>query len=509
MSRNFNDPNRRALTLHDGSLKHRTATRRRNCAADALYLGVRPFRRFPTSEKMSMFKDTMTIHTFGPGENAYGQNGGAYEGNLRKGELRGIIHINKDHCVGCDTCRKFCPTDAIKGGLGAKHEIIDDACLYCGQCLVACPFNAIEQMSFVDEVERVLDAKDRIVVAQPSPAVRVSICEEFGGEPGELSTEQMVNALEALGCVTYDCNSSADQTIIEEGTEFVKKVQYWVLGERGPEVDEQGKHPFPHFTSCCPGWVKYAETYAADMLPHLSTAKSPLQMGGTLAKTWAAKHILKCDPRKVYFVSMTPCTAKIFEASRPEMNTAWRWLIEHKEIPANTPSFQDIDASLTARDLAELFRRKGINPLLMPKTRKRDSETHPLEVYSGAGTIFGCSGGVMEAALRTAYFALAGKELDNKDIEVVRGHNNAIIEATIPVPVKELGGKIFEVRVCVVNGCNQGIAEVLHRVRVDKNRYHFIEVMNCPGGCVNGGGQPVQPVGTSWLKPTTPLPLRV
>ena len=153
------------------------------------------------------------------------------------------------------------------------------------------------------------------------------------------------------------------------------------------------------------------------MLPHLSTAKSPLQMGGTLAKTWAAKHILKCDPRKVYFVSMTPCTAKIFEASRPEMNTAWRWLIEHKEIPANTPSFQDIDASLTARDLAELFRRKGINPLLMPKTRKRDSETHPLEVYSGAGTIFGCSGGVMEAALRTAYFALAGKELDNKDIE--------------------------------------------------------------------------------------------
>ena len=347
------------------------------------------------------------------------------------------------------------------------------------------------------------------MVAQPSPAVRVSICEEFGGEPGELSTEQMVNALEALGCVTYDCNSSADQTIIEEGTEFVKKVQYWVLGERGPEVDEQGKHPFPHFTSCCPGWVKYAETYAADMLPHLSTAKSPLQMGGTLAKTWAAKHILKCDPRKVYFVSMTPCTAKIFEASRPEMNTAWRWLIEHKEIPANTPSFQDIDASLTARDLAELFRRKGINPLLMPKTRKRDSETHPLEVYSGAGTIFGCSGGVMEAALRTAYFALAGKELDNKDIEVVRGHNNAIIEATIPVPVKELGGKIFEVRVCVVNGCNQGIAEVLHRVRVDKNRYHFIEVMNCPGGCVNGGGQPVQPVWKSWLKPTTPLPLRV
>lgn len=360
-------------------------------------------------------------------------------------------------------------------------------------------------MSFVDQVEHVLDQKEKIVVAHPSPAVRVSLCEEFGGEPGDLSTEQMNNALEALGMTVYDCNSTADQTIIEEGTEFVKKIQYWVLGERGPEVDEMAHHPFPHFTSCCPAWIKNAETYHADMLPHLSTAKSPLQMGGTLAKTWAAKHILKVDPRKIFFVSVTPCTAKIFEASRPEMNTAWRYLVATKEIPADTPSFQDIDASLTARDIAELMRRKGINPLNMPKTRERKD----LEVYSGAGTIFGCSGGVMEAALRTAYFALSGEELKNADIEIVRGYDNAIVEATIPVPVKALGGKKFEVRVCVVNGANQGLKEVLNRVRVDKNRYHFIEVMNCPGGCVNGGGQPVQPKGTAWLHPTMPLPLRV
>lgn len=452
-----------------------------------------------------MSTDTIKVHTFLPGDNARGENGPAFDGNLRKGELRGIIHINKDNCVGCDTCRKFCPVDAIKGGLGAKHEIVEDACLYCGQCLIACPFNAIEQMSFVDEVEHVLADKDRVVVAQPSPAVRVSLCEEFGGEPGALTTEQMVNALEKLGFVVYDCNSTADQTIIEEGTEFVKKIQYWILGERGPEVDEQGKHPFPHFTSCCPAWVKNAETYHADMLPHLSTAKSPLQMGGTLAKTWAAKYILKCDPRKIYFVSVTPCTAKIFEASRPEMNTAWRYLIANKDIPKDTPSFQDIDASLTARDIAELMRRKGINPLLEPKTRER----RPLEVYSGAGTIFGCSGGVMEAALRTAYFALSGEALKDGNITVVRGNDNAIVEATIPVPIKALGGKTFEVRVCVVNGANQGLKEVLNRVRVDKNRYHFIEVMNCPGGCVNGGGQPVQPSGTAWLHPTTPLPLRI
>ncbi len=452
-----------------------------------------------------MSTDTIKVHTFLPGDNARGENGPAFDGNLRKGELRGIIHINKDNCVGCDTCRKFCPVDAIKGGLGAKHEIVEDACLYCGQCLIACPFNAIEQMSFVDEVEHVLADKDRVVVAHPSPAVRVSLCEEFGGEPGALTTEQMVNALEKLGFVVYDCNSSADQTIIEEGTEFVKKIQYWILGERGPEVDEQGKHPFPHFTSCCPAWVKNAETYHADMLPHLSTAKSPLQMGGTLAKTWAAKYVLKCDPRKIYFVSVTPCTAKIFEASRPEMNTAWRYLIANKDIPKDTPSFQDIDASLTARDIAELMRRKGINPLLEPKTRER----RPLEVYSGAGTIFGCSGGVMEAALRTAYFALSGEDLKDGNITVVRGNDNAIVEATIPVPIKALGGKTFEVRVCVVNGANQGLKEVLNRVRVDKNRYHFIEVMNCPGGCVNGGGQPVQPSGTAWLHPTTPLPLRI
>ena len=275
-------------------------------------------------------------------------------------------------------------------------------------------------MSFVDESNAFLTLRTHRG-CQPSPAVRVSICEEFGGEPGELSTEQMVNALEALGCVTYDCNSSADQTIIEEGTEFVKKVQYWVLGERGPEVDEQGKHPFPHFTSCCPGWVKYAETYAADMLPHLSTAKSPLQMVARSRRRGQPSTFSSAIPARSTLFRMTPCTAKIFEASRPEMNTAWRWLIEHKEIPANTPSFQDIDASLTARDLAELFRRKGINPLLMPKTRKRDSETHPLEVYSGAGTIFGCSGGVMEAALRTSYSIVTGKNPKPDAFSNVRG----------------------------------------------------------------------------------------
>jgi len=345
-----------------------------------------------------MSNNTIKVRTFNPGAGAYGEDGPAYQGNLRKGELRGIIHINKEHCVGCDTCSKFCPVNAIEGGLGAKHHIIEDACLYCGQCLIACPFDAIEQMSFVDQVEKVLADKSRLCVAHPSPAVRVSICEEFGGKPGELTTEQLSNALEAVGFQVYDCNSTADQTILEEGTEFVKKARYWLLGERSEEVNEMAEHPFPHFTSCCPAWVKNMETNHADLIPHVSTAKSPLQMGGALAKTWGAKFLWKCDPRKIFFVSVTPCTAKIFEAARPEMNQGWHWAKEQGMIPADAPSYQDIDACLTARDLAELFRRKGVNPLKMDKKRERGT----LEIYTGAGTIFGVSGGVMEAALRTS-----------------------------------------------------------------------------------------------------------
>ena len=207
-----------------------------------------------------MSNNTIKVRTFNPGAGAYGEDGPAYQGNLRKGELRGIIHINKEHCVGCDTCSKFCPVNAIEGGLGAKHHIIEDACLYCGQCLIACPFDAIEQMSFVDQVEKVLADKSRLCVAHPSPAVRVSICEEFGGKPGELTTEQLSNALEAVGFQVYDCNSTADQTILEEGTEFVKKARYWLLGERSEEVNEMAEHPFPHFTSCCPAWKRTMPT---------------------------------------------------------------------------------------------------------------------------------------------------------------------------------------------------------------------------------------------------------
>ena len=235
-------------------------------------------------------------------------------------------------------------------------------------------------------------------------------------------------------------------------------------------------------------------------MPHVSTAKSPIGMGGVLAKVWAADHLYHKDPRQVRVVAVTPCTAKIWEASRPELSSAWQYLTKEGRIPVDTPRFPDVDAVVTAREIAEIFRRKGINPLELPKERERKD----LEVYTGAGTIFGTSGGVTEAALRTAYRILCGKELENADITPVRGNDNSYVEATIPLPIPGLE-KPFELRICVVNGSNQALRTVLDTVRGNPNRWHFIEVMNCPGGCVNGGGQPVQPVGTGWLKPLFPL----
>lgn len=204
-------------------------------------------------------------------------------------------------------------------------------------------------------------------------------------------------------------------------------------------------------------------------------------------------------------VSVTPCTAKIYEASRPEFVDAWKWNVAHGVIPKDSPAFPDIDYSLTTRDIAEVFRRKGINPMSMPKTY----ETKTLGKYTGAGTIFGNSGGVMEAALRTAYAILAGEELKNPDIISVRGLDTALVEATIPIPLKDKNGEIFELRVAVVNGALQELHKVMKIINEDKNRWHFIEVMNCPGGCVNGGGQPLLGAGSSWLRSSQPLPLKL
>ncbi|MCZ6134973.1 [Fe-Fe] hydrogenase large subunit C-terminal domain-containing protein [Campylobacter ureolyticus] len=444
-----------------------------------------------------------SIKTFAPPVDARG-GGVEFEGTYRKGELRGIIKINQDNCTGCDTCSAFCPTDAIMGTLGVAHAIEDNSCVACGQCLINCPFGAIEQMSFVDEVIKKLDDPKSFVVAHPSPAVRVALAEEFGAEPGSVTINKMYNAFKKAGFHMYDVNFAADHTILEEGTEFIKKVKYWLLGERSKDLEHVSHHPFPHFTSCCPAWVRNAEIFHPELIPHISGAKSPIQMGGPIAKTWGAKFIWKVDPRDVFMVPITPCTAKIFEASRPEFNSAWKYLIKNNEIPSDTPSFPDIDVVLTARDIATLLKKKGINPLEMSD----EYEDEVMNVYSGGGTIFGNSGGVMEAALRTSYFILSGMELKNPDLIPVRGYDKDLVEATIPVPLKDYDGKIIEIKVAVVNGASKNINKIAKELVSNQNKYHFIEVMNCPGGCVNGGGQPVRTMGTSWLHPLLPLPIR-
>ncbi|AEE15131.1 hydrogenase, Fe-only [Thermodesulfobium narugense DSM 14796] len=448
-----------------------------------------------------MSSTTQPVTTFLPGPDSR-VKGPLPEGTYRPGELKGIIKINQNKCVGCDTCREQCPANAIRGELGVAHSIDIMKCITCGQCLINCPFGAIEQMSFVEEVAKKLEDPQTTVVAITAPAVRVAIAEEFGSPPGTLTVKRLHNALRKAGFKMYENNLAADQTIMEEGFEFIAKVRYWLLGERSEELKEMADHPLPHFTSCCPAWIRYAEIYHPQLLPHISGAKSPMQMAGPSAKTWAALNIWKVDPRKVYTVGIMPCTAKIFEASRPEFKSAYEFLKNNGSIPKDTSPFPDIDAVLTTRDLATLLKMKGINPLEMPE----EGENDPLDIYTGAATIFGNSGGVMEAALRTAYYVLSGNDPPSWDIYAVRGHTTGLKETEIRIPLKS--GNSIDVKVAVVNGIKNHLDEVIGDVIQGTSKYHFIEVMNCPGGCINGGGQPVNPMGTSWIDPLLPLGLK-
>ncbi|RKQ88450.1 [Fe-Fe] hydrogenase large subunit C-terminal domain-containing protein [Brockia lithotrophica] len=463
---------------------------------------------------------TMKVRTF-PASEPLKQATGTY----RKGELRGIIHINPDRCVGCDTCRKVCPADAISGEIGVTHKIDVDRCINCGQCLTNCPFGAIEQMSQLELVEKKLKDGKTTVVGIPAPAVRVAIAEEFGQPPGTLTVGQLHAALKKAGFKIYDNNYAADQTILEEGTELVGRILYNIFGLKKVTLKLWGKEftlnleelkpgPLPQFTSCCPAWVRFAELYYPDILPHLSSARSPLLMAGPTAKTYGALKVWKVDPRDVFTVGIMPCTAKIFEASRPEFTAAQHYLEEKGIIPHGT-EMRDVDAVITTRELAQLFRDFGIDLLSMPK----DSEDKPqeFEQYSGGATIFGVSGGVMEAAVRFAFAVLSGQEpsaVDKTwDFEAVRGYTNAVAAATIRVPLapefqKALGADHFDLKVATVNGIGthaSHLKPILREVAEGKSEFHFIEVMTCPGGCINGGGQPVNPMGTSWIDPLLPL----
>lgn len=322
-------------------------------------------------------------------------------------------------------------------------------CILCGQCILVCPTAALREKSSAKEVMNVIHERKKYVIAQLAPAVRASLGEEYNLPLGANVTGQIVTGLRRLGFrKVFDTNFAADLTIMEEATELLNRVT--------------NNKTLPMFTSCCPGWVKYIEQSRPQLLDHVSTCKSPHEMEGAILKTYYAKK-MGIDPKDVYVVSIMPCTVKKFESARPELRE------EH---------MPDVDAVLTTRELVRVFKMAGIDFNDLPE----DEFDNPLGESTGAAAIFGTSGGVMEAALRTAYFKISGKELENMNLTDIRG-NSGIKEATIPI-------NGLEVKVAVVNGIGN-VKPILDEIERGESKYHFIEVMACPGGCINGGGQPI------------------
>ena len=381
----------------------------------------------------------------------------AYELNVppqgADGDKMFFVQIDPEKCIGCDSCQEYCPSGAIYGETGLTHKIAHpEPCINCAQCLTHCPDMAIyEVQTWVPELQKKL--KDKIVkcIAMPAPSVRYALGEAFGLAPGSVTTGKMLAALKQLGFSNcWDTEFAADVTIWEEASEFVER-----LG---------AKRDLPQFTSCCPGWQKYAETFYPDLLPHFSSCKSPVAMNGRLAKTYGAEKA-KYDPKSLYTVSIMPCVAKKYEGLR-------------QEYAQN--DLRDIDATLTTRELAYMIRQAGIDFNKLPDGQ-RDSL---MGESTGGATIFGVSGGVMEAALRYAYQAVTGKRPESWDFKQVRGLKG-LKEYTVTV-------NGIELHLAVVHGAKR-FAQVCDEVRAGKSPYHFIEFMACPGGCVCGGGQPIMP----------------
>ncbi|MDI3543381.1 MAG: NADP-reducing hydrogenase subunit HndD, partial [Candidatus Atribacteria bacterium] len=325
----------------------------------------------------------------------------------------------------------------------------ESVCVNCGQCILACPTGALSEVSHVEMVWEALEDPEKFVILQTAPAVRVSIGEPFGLPPGTVTTGKMVAAFRRLGFdKVFDTNFTADLTIIEEGTEFINRLQ------------KGGKLPL--ITSCSPGWIKFMEHFYPQLMDNVSTCKSPQQMFGAVAKTYYAQK-LGIDPQDMIVVSIMPCTAKKFECQREEMRSS---------------GCQDVDYSLTTREAARMLKEKGIDLREMPEEEFDD----PLGISTGAGAVFGATGGVMEAALRSVYEIVSGKTLENLDFYDVRGMEG-VKEATVNIDG-------LEVNVAVAHSLGKA-RKVLDQVKEGNSKYHFIEIMACPGGCIGGGGQPI------------------
>jgi len=382
----------------------------------------------------------------------------SYEGENIEHEIdassTSLVRDN-NKCVLCRRCIAACDNQeisvisAVNRGFSTEvraafeQPMKDVACVYCGQCIVACPVGALYEKTHIPQVKAAIDNPEKHVVVQTAPAVRAALGEEFGLPIGTPVTGKMVAALRRLGFdKVFDTDTAADLTIMEEGTEFIER------------FTKQEKLPL--ITSCSPGWVKYCEHYYPEFIDNLSSAKSPMEMFGAVIKSYYAEKA-GIDKANIYSVAVMPCTSKKFEISREE--------------------HQDIDASLTTRELARMIKQAGIDFNSLP-----DEEfDEPFGMATGAGVIFGATGGVMEAAIRTVYEILEKKPLDNLNVTAVRGLEG-VKEATLKIAGKD-------VKVAIAHGTKNASA-ILEKVKAGEH-YDFIEIMACPGGCIHGGGQPI------------------
>ncbi len=395
------------------------------------------------------------------------ESGSRFEGEMNHydvDDLSPSIVRDNNKCVLCRRCVGACSNLQKVGVIGAVNrgfktaiespwdmKLNEMACVNCGQCITVCPVGALREKDETDVVWAALANPAKHVVVQPAPAVRAALGEEFGMPMGTSVTGKMVAALRRLGFdKVFDTDFAADLTIMEEATELVDRVNNGGV--------------LPMITSCSPGWIKYCEHYYPEFLPNLSSCKSPHEMEGAMIKSYYAEKA-KLHPKDIVVVSVMPCTAKKFEAKRPELSGT---------------GYADVDSVITTRELAKMIKEAGIDFANLQDEAFDDL----LGESSGASVIFGATGGVMEAALRTAYEVMTGKALEDVNFSAVRGVEG-IKEATVKI------GDL-DVNVAVAHSTSQA-AKLLDAVKSGEKSYHFIEVMGCPGGCVNGGGQPIVP----------------
>jgi len=388
-----------------------------------------------------------------------------------------------DKCVLCRRCVRTCIDLQEVGVLEATRRgystlistfmdrpMLDVICINCGQCINRCPTGALRAQDPSDEIWKAIDDPTKHVVIQTAPSIRASIGEEFGLPAGHSMTKQMITALRMMGFDrVFDTNFAADLTIMEEGTELLLRLKRKLL-----EGDKSVK--LPQFTSCSPGWIKYIEHFYPDYLDYLSTCKSPQQMFGAVIKTFYAQE-MGIDPANIVTVAVMPCTAKKFECNRPEMNAS---------------GYKDIDYGLTTRELAQMMKEAG---LFLPELPKSEHFDEPFGDASGAGLIFGATGGVMEAALRTVYEIVTGREVpfNNLTITPCRGMDGVREASIVLTDVKDewkfLEG--VELKFMIAHGTANAKKVMEALIRGELEGYHFVEIMACPGGCIGGGGQPI------------------